>query len=133
MDPIADYLTHIRNAIRANPKLPRTEIKSSLTKKRITEILHREGYIESYDVNDTKNYQGTITITLKYDAKTKHPAIVKLLRISKPSKRIYKKARHLTAPLNGLGINIVSTSQGIMTGREARKKGIGGEELCHIY
>ncbi len=133
MDPIADYITQINNAMRANPKRPSVEVKSSYVKKRLTEILHEQGYIKAYTFNDKKNHQGTINITLKYHPKTKQPAIAKFVRVSKLSKRVYTKAKDLPQVLNGLGLSILSTSQGVMTNKQARKKGIGGEDLCHIY
>ena len=130
-DPIADYLTCIRNAMKA--RHTNVEIKSSSIKKRLTEIMHDQGYIKAYSFDDKKNYQGTITITLKYHPRTKVPAIVKLIRRSKPGRRLYLRKDELLPVLNGLGIGIISTSQGIMTDKEARRKGIGGEEICHIY
>lgn len=130
-DPIADYLTCIRNAMKA--RHINVEIKSSSIKKRLTEIMHDQGYIKAYSFDDKKNYQGTITITLKYHPRTKVPTIVKLIRKSKPGRRVYLRKNKLLPVLNGLGIGIISTSQGIMTDKEARRKGIGGEEICHIY
>lgn len=130
-DPIADYLTCIRNAMKA--RHISVEIKSSSIKKRLTEILHDQGYIKAYSFDDQKNYQGTITIQLKYHPRTHIPAIEKLIRKSKPGRRVYLRKNELLPVLNGLGISIISTSQGIMTDKEARKKGIGGEEICHIY
>ncbi len=133
MDPIADFLTRIRNAINAHPKLPSIEVKSSYVKKCITEILCAQGYIQSYEFHGEKNYQGTINIVLKYHPKTKEPAIVRITRISKPGKRIYSSKDEIKPVFNGLGISIVSTSQGIMTDKEAKKRGIGGEILCNVY
>ena len=130
-DPIADYLTCIRNAMKA--RHISVEIKSSSIKKRLTEIMHDQGYIKAYSFDDKKHYQGTITIALKYHTRTKIPAIVKLIRRSKPGRRVYLRKNELLPVLNGLGISIISTSQGIMTDKEARRKGIGGEEICHIY
>lgn len=130
-DPIADYLTCIRNAMKA--KHINVEVKSSSIKKSLTETMHDQGYIKSYSFDDEKNYQGTITIELKYHPRTKVPAITKLIRRSKPGRRIYLRKDELLPVLNGLGIGILSTSQGIMTDKEAKRKGIGGEEICHIY
>jgi small subunit ribosomal protein S8 len=130
-DPIADYLTQIRNAIQAKHTV--VKIKSSSVKKRITEVLCDQGYIKEYQFEDNNGPQGMLNIVLKYAPKTHTPAITKITRISKPGCRSYKKVEELPRVLNGLGISILSTSQGIMTNKEARKRNIGGEELCQIY
>jgi len=130
-DPIADYLTRIRNAIMAGHMY--VEIPASKIKKRITEILFDKGYILSYRFLDDKGPQGTIQIALKYHPVTKAPAIKGLKRISKPGRRIYVGKDNLPRVLNGLGIAIISTSQGIMTDKEARAKGIGGEVLAYVW
>lgn len=130
-DPIADFLTQIRNASQA--RKPNVAIKASCVKKRITELLHEQGYIEKYNFDDNKGHQGTIAITLKYNPKTKQPAIKEIVRVSKPSRREYASSKDLPHVYNGLGIGIVSTSQGIMTYKAARKEGIGGEKICYIY
>ncbi|MCS6819403.1 MAG: 30S ribosomal protein S8 [Chitinophagales bacterium] len=131
LDPIADYLTRIRNAQAANHRF--VEIPASKLKKRITEILYEHGYILKYKYEDGLGGQGIIKIALKYDPTTKTPVIKKLTRVSKPGLRQYRGVAKLPKVLSGLGIAIVSTSQGVMTDKEARQKGIGGEVLCEIY
>ena len=130
-DPIADYLTRVRNAISANHRI--VEMPSSKMKKGITEVLHEKGYIQNYKFDDEASYQGIIKIALKYNPVTKTSAIQHLERISKPGLRKYTGADSLPRVLNGLGIAILSTSQGIMTDKEAKNLHIGGEVLCHIY
>ena len=129
-DPIADYLTRIRNAIMAKHRI--VEIPASNVKREMTKILHDKGYILSYKFEDD-NIQGIIKIALKYHPKTKFSAIKNLTRISKPGLRKYAGSKALPRVLNGLGISIVSTSQGVMTDKEARAKRIGGEILCYVY
>ena len=129
-DPVADYLTRIRNAVRVNHRI--VTIPASNLKKAMTEVLYEKGYILKYKfIDDDK--QGQIKIALKYDKINKRPAISTLKRVSKPGLRKYVDARSLPRVLNGLGIAIISTSQGVMTDKEARAKGIGGEVLCHVY
>jgi small subunit ribosomal protein S8 len=128
-DPIADYLTRIRNAMKANHRV--VEIPSSKMKKELTKILYQSGYILNYKFED-ENVPGNIKIALKYHPVTKISAINKLERISKPGLRRYVGAGELPRVLNGLGIAIMSTSQGVMTDKEARKRNIGGEVLCYI-
>ena len=130
-DPIADYLTRVRNAISANHRI--VEIPSSKMKKGITQVLHDKGYIQNYKFDEDANYQGSIKIALKYNPMTKTSAIQHLERISKPGLRKYAGADSLPRVLNGLGIAILSTSQGIMTNKEAKNLHIGGEVLCHVY
>ncbi len=130
-DPIADYLTRIRNAIKARHSI--VEIPASNIKKEITKVLHEKGYIRQYKFDDQAKVQGTIKIALKYNADTKQPAIVKLQRISKPGLRKYAGHENLPEVINGLGISILSTSKGIMSDKEARKMKLGGEVLCYIY
>ncbi len=130
-DPIADYLTRVRNAISANHRI--VEMPSSKMKKGITLVLHDKGYIQNYKFDDEASYQGTIKIALKYNPVTKTSAIQHLERISKPGLRKYASADSLPRVLNGLGIAILSTSKGIMTDKEARNLHIGGEVLCHVY
>jgi|TARA_B100000780_G_scaffold85235_1_gene58420 small subunit ribosomal protein S8 len=130
-DPIADYLTRVRNAQMAGHKV--VDIPASNMKKEITKILHDKGYILNYKIEDEVNYQGNIKIALKYNHKTKSPAIKKLLRISKPGLRKYTSSSTLPRVINGLGIAIVSTSKGVITDKEARDLKIGGEVICHIY
>lgn len=129
-DPIADYLTRLRNAISAKHKV--VEIPSSNLKKNITKILFDKGYILNYKFVDDK-LQGSIKIALKYHAETKQPAIRSIKRISSPGLRKYVGSEDLPRVLNGLGIAIVSTSKGVMTDKEARNLGIGGEILCYVY
>jgi small subunit ribosomal protein S8 len=130
-DPIADYLTRLRNAIKANHRI--VEVPGSGIKKNITKVLHEKGYIQNYKFEDTPNGQGVIKIALKYHPSTKQNAIVKLERISKPGLRKYSHASKMPRVLNGLGVAIVSTSRGVMTDKEARKENIGGEVLCYVY
>ena len=130
-DPIADYLTRVRNAQMAGHKV--VDVPASNMKKSITEILYDKGYILSYKFEDTNNKQGNIKIALKYNMQTKLPAIKKLLRISKPGLRKYADSKNLPRVINGLGIAILSTSKGVITDKEARDLDIGGEVICHIY
>ncbi len=129
-DPIADFLTRIRNAARANHKV--VEIPASNFKKEITKILFEQGYILSYKFDDS-SVQGTIKIALKYDKDTKESVIRDIQRISKPGLRKYASSANLPRILNGLGIAIVSTSQGVMTGKKAKQLNIGGEVVCYVY
>jgi small subunit ribosomal protein S8 len=129
-DPIADYLTRLRNAISARHKV--VEIPSSNLKKNITKILFDKGYILNYKFVDDE-LQGSIKIALKYHAETKQPAIRGLERISSPGLRRYVGSEELPRVLNGLGIAIISTSRGVMTDKEARNLNVGGEVLCYVY
>ena len=129
-DPIADYLTRIRNAVMANHKV--VEIPASNIKKDMTRILFEKGYILNYKFED-EGPQGIIKIALKYNPATKANAIKSLQRISKPGLRKYVDSEHLPRVLNGLGVAIISTSQGVMTDKEARSLNIGGEVLCYVY
>ncbi len=129
-DPIADFLTRIRNAIIAGHKI--VEIPASNLKKDITKILYDKGYILSYKFIDDE-VQGTIKIALKYHPKSKVSAIKSIERASRPGLRKYTGADKLPRVLNGLGVAIISTSQGVMTEKEARKLQIGGEVLCYVY
>jgi small subunit ribosomal protein S8 len=130
-DPIADYLTRIRNANSAGHRV--VDIPSSNTKKEMTKILFDQGFILSYKFEETKNNQGNIKIALKYDSNTKDPVIKKLQRISSPGLRKYSASDNLPRVLNGLGISIISTSSGLMTGKQAEKQNVGGEVLCYVY
>ncbi|WP_242118074.1 30S ribosomal protein S8 [Aestuariivivens sediminicola] len=129
-DPISDYLTRIRNAVRANHRV--VEIPASNLKKDITKILFEQGYILSYKFDDS-TVQGSIKIALKYNKETKEPVIKKLQRVSKPGLRKYAGANELPRILNGLGVAIVSTSHGVMTGKQAKRENVGGEVLCYVY
>jgi small subunit ribosomal protein S8 len=128
-DPIADYLTRIRNAVKANHRI--VEIPASGIKKEITRILFDKGYILNYKFEEDAK-QPVIKIALKYHPTSKLPAINKMTRVSKPGLRKYVDAENLPRVLNGLGIAIISTSQGVMTDKEARNLRIGGEVLCYI-
>ena len=129
-DPIADFLTRIRNASAAGLKM--VEIPSSNTKRAMTQILFDQGYILNYKLEDD-NKQGIIKIALKYNMSTRIPAITKLQRISKPGLRKYAGSEELPRVLNGLGIAMISTSKGVITDKEARKLNVGGEVLCYVY
>jgi len=129
-DPIADFLTRIRNAQMAGHRI--VSIPASNLKKSMTEILYNKGYIAKYIFEDD-NKQGMIKIALKYDAQTKIPAIRGLERVSRPGLRQYAKPAEIRRVQNGLGIAIISTSKGVMTDKEAKANNIGGEVLCHIY
>ena len=129
-DPIADYLTRVRNAIMSRHKV--VEVPASKLKKDITKILYEKGYILSYKFEED-DLQGKIRIALKYHPETKKPAIKYLKRISRPGLRKYTQADKLPRVLNGLGIAILSTSKGVMTDKEARKLNIGGEVLCFVH
>ncbi len=129
-DPIADYLTRVRNAIKANHRV--VEIPASNLKKEITKILFEKGYILNYKFEDDDK-QGRIKIALKYHPLTKVSAIRKLDRISRPGLRRYIGSDEMPRVLNGLGIAIISTSKGVMTDKEARKENVGGEVLCYVY
>ncbi len=130
-DPIADYLTRIRNAHLANHRI--VEIPSSKMKRSITEILYDQGYILKYKFEDTDNGQGVIKIALKYDKFTKNPIIQKLGRISRPGLRKFVPVNEIPRIINGLGIAIMSTSKGVMTGKQAIKNNVGGELICFVY
>ena len=128
-DPIADYLTRIRNAQNAGHRI--VEIPSSKMKKSITEILYDQGYILKYKFED--GVPGTIKIALKYDNRTKLPVIKELGRLSKPGLRKYAPVDEIPRIINGLGIAIVSTSKGLMTDKQARSQKVGGELICYVY
>jgi small subunit ribosomal protein S8 len=128
-DPIADFLTRIRNAQMAGHRI--VEIPASNLKKRMTEILYEQGYILKYKFEDD-NKQGIIKIALKYDAATKQPAIRSLERISRPGLRQYAKPSEMKRVINGLGVAIVSTSKGVLTDKQAKAQNVGGEVLCFI-
>ena len=130
-DPIADYLTRVRNGIMAKHRV--VDIPASNLKKEMTKLLKEKGYILNYKFEDEVGYQGNIKIALKYNPETKISAIKKLERISKPGLRQYCDSTNIPRVLNGLGIAIISTSKGVITDKEARELGIGGEVLCHVY
>ena len=128
-DPIADFLTRIRNAQLAGQRL--VEIPASNLKKRLTEILYDQGYILKYKFEDD-NKQGLIKIALKYDPNTKVPAIRSLERVSRPGLRQYAKPAEIKRVINGLGVAILSTSKGVLTDKQAKAQNVGGEVLCYI-
>lgn len=130
-DPIADYLTRIRNAQIAKHRV--VEIPASKMKKNLTEILYDQGYILKYKFEDDLGIQGTIKIALKYDDISKKPIIQKLHRVSRPGLRTYVPVNEIPRVINGLGIAIVSTSKGVMTGKQATSLNVGGEVLCYVY
>lgn len=130
-DPIADYLTRLRNAIKANHRV--VDIPASNIKKEITRILKEKGYILNYKFEEEVNYQGNIKIALKYNPETKASAIKALKRVSKPGLRQYCDSTSIPRVLNGLGVAIISTSKGVITDKEAREMNVGGEILCYVY
>ena len=129
-DPIADFLTRLRNAIKANHRI--VEVPASSIKKEITKVLFDKGYIQNYKFEDS-TVQGNIKIALKYNPTTKQSAIVNIERVSTPGLRQYVKAEEIPRVLNGLGIAVLSTSKGVITDKEARGLNIGGEVLCYVY
>jgi len=129
-DTVADYLTRVRNAIKANHRI--VEVPASNLKKEITRILFEKGYILNYKFEETTNKQGVIKIALKYHPVTKISAIRSLDRVSSPGLRKYSSSDNMPRVLNGLGIAIVSTSKGVITDKEAKKMNVGGEVLCYI-
>ena len=129
-DPIADYLTRLRNAIMAHHRV--VEIPASNLKKEITKILFDKGYVLNYKFVE-EGPQGTIKIALKYDPATKKNAIKSLKRVSRPGLRKYSGYKDMPRVINGLGIAVVSTSKGVMTDKEATEQKVGGEVLCYIY
>ncbi|MBU2915062.1 MULTISPECIES: 30S ribosomal protein S8 [Reichenbachiella] len=129
-DPIADYLTRLRNAITANHRI--VEIPASNVKKEMTKVLMDKGFIRNFKFEDD-GVQGKIRIALKYNSQTKQSAIVHLERVSKPGLRKYAQADALPRVLNGLGIAILSTSKGVISNKEAKEYNVGGEVLCYVY
>ncbi len=129
-DPISDYLTRLRNAIKAQHRI--VEIPASNLKREITRVLYEKGYILKYKFEETENKQGVIKIALKYNAQSRLSAISSLKRVSSPGLRKYSAASDIPRVLNGLGVAIITTSRGVMTDKEARTLGVGGEILCFI-
>ena len=129
-DPISDYLTRLRNAIKAQHRI--VEIPSSNLKREITRVLYEKGYILKYKFEETENKQGVIKIALKYNAQSRLSAISSLKRVSSPGLRKYSATSDIPRVLNGLGVAIITTSRGVMTDKEARTLGVGGEILCFI-
>ncbi len=130
-DPLADYLTRLRNALKANHRV--VEIPASSLKREITKVLFDKGYILNYKFEEGNKGQGTIKIALKYNLETKEPAISSLTRVSTPGLRQYANVDAMPRVLNGLGVAILSTSKGVITDKEARTLNIGGEVLCYVY
>ncbi|MBL7811523.1 MAG: 30S ribosomal protein S8 [Bacteroidetes bacterium] len=129
-DPISDFLTRIRNAVKAQHRI--VEIPANNLKKEITRVLYEKGYILKYKFEDSENKQGVIKIALKYHPVTKQSAIRELKRVSSPGLRRYAGHDEIPRVLNGLGVAIVTTSKGVMTDKEARQMGVGGEVLCYV-
>lgn len=130
-DPIADYLTRLRNAIKARHRV--VEIPASNLKKEITKVLFDKGYILNYKFEEGNKGQGSIKIALKYNADTRQPAITSLQRVSSPGLRQYSNVDTMPRVMNGLGIAVISTSRGVITDKEARTLNVGGEVLCYVY
>ncbi len=130
-DPISDFLTRVRNAVKANHKV--VEAPASKMKVEITKILYEQGYILAYKVDTDEKGHKTIKIALKYHPETKTNAIKNLKRVSRPGLRRYASVDEMPRVLNGLGIAILSTSKGIMTDKKARQENVGGEVLCYVY
>lgn len=130
-DPIADYLTRIRNAQMAGHRM--VTIPASNLKKNITKILYEQGYILKYKFEETANKQGEILIALKYNKDTREPVIQKMKRISRPGLRQYVKSSEMPSVINGFGTAVISTSKGVLTDKEAKKENVGGEVLFYIY
>ena len=129
-DPIADMLTRIRNGLLN--KRNSVDVPMSKTKRRIADILKAEGYIEDYEVSEDKK-QGTLTVMLRYIGEDSESPIHGLSRVSKPGRRVYRKADEIPEILGGLGVAIVSTSKGLMTGKQAAEQKVGGEVLCSVW
>lgn len=129
-DPIGDYLTRLRNAIKANHRV--VEVPASNLKKEVSRVLRDKGYIQNFKVEDDGK-QGIIKIALRYNPQTKQSAITKLKRVSSPGLRKYANASELPRVLNGLGIAVLSTSIGVLSDKEARREHVGGEVLCYVY
>ena len=130
-DPIADYLTRVRNAIKARHRV--VEVPASGIKREITKVLYEKGYILNYKVEEQSASRANIKIALKYNPETRESAITKLVRISSPGLRKYASSDKLPKVLNGLGIAILSTSKGVITDKEAKSLNVGGEVLCYVY
>lgn len=129
-DTIADMLTRIRNASLARHQ--RTEVPSTKMTRSIAKVLSEEGFITEYkEVGEGVNKK--LVISLKYKGKNRQPIIKSLKRISKPGLRVYSNRKELPRVLGGIGIAIISTSSGIMTDRDARSQGLGGEVLCYVW
>lgn len=128
-DPIADYLTRIRNALLA--KHDRLDVPASKLRLELSAILKEHGYIREFELIEGEP-QSSIRIFLNYTVDGT-PAITRMSRISKPGRRVYRKAADIRPVLDGIGVGIISTSQGVLTFEEARRVGVGGEVLCEIW
>jgi small subunit ribosomal protein S8 len=129
IDPIADMLTRVRNGLMIRKTF--VLVPSSRIKKAIAQILLDEGFIQGYEVTDERP-QPNIRVWLKYDEK-RRPILTHLKRVSKPGRRVYSSKRELPWVLSGMGVAIISTPRGLMTDREARRQGVGGEILCYVW
>jgi small subunit ribosomal protein S8 len=129
-DPIADMLTRIRNGIQSHHE--RVELPASKLKVEIARILKSEGFIRNYNLAQKDEPQGTLRIDLKYAANGE-PVIHGIERISRPGRRVYRNKQEIPSVLGGLGLAIVSTSKGVLSGQEAVKSGVGGEVLCQVW
>ena len=128
-DPIADMLTRIRNGMAARHN--KVDIPGSKVKIEMARILKEEGYVANYRVANDDRKQ-VLKVYLKYRP-DRRPVITRLARVSKPGRRVYVDSKHVPRVIGGMGVCILTTSKGVMTGRQARKKGVGGEVLCTVY
>ena len=129
-DPISDMLTRIRNASQKRHEM--TRIPASRMSRSIAQVLQQEGFIAEIK-EEGEGIGRQLVLELKYSGKHRHPIIRSMQRVSRPGLRIYKNTRGLPKVLGGLGVAIISTSKGVMSDRDARKKGVGGEVLCYVY
>jgi len=129
-DPIADMLTRVRNAAQA--KHPRVDVPASKLKIEIARILKEEGFIATYKVADENRVKKTLRIFLKYTP-DRHNVLSGLRRVSRPGRRVYAGKADVKKVMGGMGVSILTTPKGIMTGKSARKNGVGGEVLCEVW
>ena len=129
-DPISDMLTRIRNA--SEKRHESTRIPASKMSRSIASVLQQEGFIAAIS-EEGEGFQKQLVLELKYSGKHRQPTIRRVQRVSRPGLRIYKNTRQLPKVLGGLGVAIISTSKGVMSDRDARRQGVGGEVLCYIY
>jgi len=129
-DTIADMLTRIRNSCMARHQT--TQIPSTRMTRSIAQVLKQEGFIGDFEETE-EGIKKYLVVSLKYNSKTKAPTIQKLERVSRPGLRVYRNRKELPRVLGGIGVAIISTSSGVMTDREARRQGVGGEVLCYIW
>lgn len=130
-DPIADMLTRVRNA--SNARLPEVSMPASKIKAAVAQTLKDTGYIVDYKIEDLGSNKKALNITLKYKGKNSTPVIEGIRRVSRPSCRVYVNSSEIPRVLGGLGVAILTTSQGVVTDRTARKRNIGGELLCYVW